>query len=73
MSDTKESNESVITPAIKQRLQTAELAYNYGVEMERERIIKLLEPEVARHYELGLDASVAYLEEIIVRIKGEQK
>lgn len=40
---------------------------------ERERIIKLLEPEVTRHYELGLDASAAYLEQTILLIKGEQK
>lgn len=52
-------------------------AYKIGVEhgrfVERERIIKLLEPEVARHYELGLDASAAYLEQTIALIKGEQK
>lgn len=46
--------------------------YN-GVTKERERIIKLLEPEVTRHYELGLDASAVYLEQTIALIKGEQK
>ncbi len=40
---------------------------------ERERIIKLLQPEVTRHYELGLEASAAYLEQTIALIKGEQK
>lgn len=44
-----------------------------GVTKERERIIKLLEPEVTRHYELGLGASAAYLEKLIALIKGEQK
>lgn len=47
--------------------------FESGVKSERERIIKLLEPEVARHYELGLDASAAYLEQTIELIKGEQK
>jgi hypothetical protein len=40
---------------------------------ERERIIKLLEPEVTRHYDLGLDASAIYLEQTIELIKGEQE
>jgi len=44
-----------------------------GFNVEGERIIKLLEPEVARHYELGLEASAAYLEQTIALIKGEQK
>ena len=44
-----------------------------GMRAEQERIIKLLEPEVTRHYELGLDASAAYLEQTIALIKGEQK
>jgi hypothetical protein len=48
-------------------------AFYQGVDAERERIIKLLEPEVNRHYELGLDASAAYLEQTIELIKGEQK
>lgn len=45
----------------------------FGAYEERERIIKLLEPEVNRHYELGLDASAAYLKQTIELIKGEQK
>lgn len=44
-----------------------------GAELERERIIKLLEPEVTRHYELGLDASAAYLEQKIALIKDETR
>jgi hypothetical protein len=48
-------------------------AFYQGVDAERERIVKLLEPEVNRHYELGLDASAAYLEQTIALIKGEQK
>ena len=46
--------------------------YEQGIKDERERIIALLEPEVVRHYELGLDASAAYLEQTIARIKGER-
>lgn len=44
-----------------------------GQKLEQERIIKLLEPEVARHYQLGLDASAAHLEQLITLIKEEQK
>jgi len=43
------------------------------IDRERERITKLLEPEITRHYNLGLDASAAYLEQTIALIKGEQK
>lgn len=38
-----------------------------------ERIIKLLELEIARHFELGLEASAHYLEGLLELIKGEQK
>lgn len=41
--------------------------------MTEGRIIKMLEPEVARHFELGLDASAHYLQQLIGQIKGEQK
>lgn len=44
-----------------------------GVLTERLRIIKLLQPEVTRHYELGLEASASYLEQTIELIKGERK
>lgn len=47
--------------------------FEAGIQFAEERIIKLLEPEVARHYELGLDASAAYLEQLIALIKGKQK
>jgi hypothetical protein len=50
-----------------------DLGLSRGKQVERERIIRLLEPEVTRHYELGLDASAAYLEQTIKLIKGEQK
>jgi len=42
-------------------------------QQERERIIKLLEPEVARHYDIGLGFTAAYIERTIEQIKGEQK
>lgn len=42
-----------------------------AAEIEQERIIKLLEPEVTRHYQLQLNASAAYLEQTIALIKGE--
>lgn len=51
----------------------AVIAFHQGEKTERERIIKLLQPEVTRHYELGLDASASYLEHTITLIKGEQK
>lgn len=38
---------------------------------ERERIIKLLEPEVERHQQLLLNASAGYLQGLIELIKGE--
>ena len=38
-----------------------------------QRIIKLLESEIARHFELGLEASAHYLEGLVALIKGEQK
>lgn len=47
--------------------------FGAGVKHERDRIIKLLKPEVARHYELGLDASASYLEQIIELIRGEDE
>lgn len=57
--------------------RNAVMAYNQGVERgeteERERIIKLLELEIARHFELGLEASAYYLEGLVELIKGEQK
>jgi hypothetical protein len=43
-----------------------------GVKQERERIIKLIEPEVILHQELGLDASADYLTHLIALIKGEK-
>jgi hypothetical protein len=46
--------------------------FESGVEFERKRIIKLLEPKVNRHHELGLDASAAYLKQTIELIKGRQ-
>jgi hypothetical protein len=52
---------------------SASHAYHAGELHERERIVKLLEPEVNRHYQLGLDASAAYLEQTIALIKGKQK
>lgn len=43
-----------------------------GALTERLRIINLLQPEVARHYELDLEASALYLEQTIALIqKGE--
>lgn len=47
--------------------------FQLGVKHAEERIIKMLEPEVTRHFELGLDASAHYLEQLIGQIKGEQK
>lgn len=47
--------------------------FQLGVRHAEERIIKLLEPEIARHYELGLEASAYYLESLAALIKGEQK
>jgi hypothetical protein len=44
-------------------------AYDQGVSRERQRIIKLLEPELIRHKQLGMDASAHYLQEIINEIK----
>jgi hypothetical protein len=44
-----------------------------GRQEERLRIIHLLEPEVARHYDIGLGFTAAYIERTIELIKGEQK
>lgn len=40
---------------------------------DRQRTIKLLEAEIARHYELELEVSAHYLEGLVALIKGEQK
>ena len=51
----------------------AEANFRAGEINERQRIIKLLELEIARHFELGLEASAYYLEGLVELIKGEQK
>jgi hypothetical protein len=48
-------------------------SFDEGVAFERDRIIKLIEPEVAKHKEQGLDASADYLTHLIALIKGENK
>lgn len=50
-----------------------EEAIKIGEQRAQERIIKLLELEIARHFELGLEASAYYLEGLVELIKGEQK
>ena len=47
--------------------------FQYGVQAERERIIKLLEIEAVRHEQLLLGAFADYLLGIIDFIKGENK
>lgn len=47
--------------------------FEAGQASEQERIVKILEAEVARHKKLGLKASAFYLEQTIAQIKGEQK
>ena len=44
-----------------------------GALIERRRIIALLEPEIIRHYELGLDASAAYLEQTVAKINAAER
>ena len=51
------------------------LCWQCGIaaKMERDRIIKLLEPQVTLHQEQGLEASADYLTHLIALIKGENK
>ena len=42
-------------------------------QIETERIIKLIEPEIATHKKQGLKASADYLTHLIALIKGENK
>jgi hypothetical protein len=50
-----------------------EMSEEQAREEERERIIKLLEPQVTLHQEQGLEASADYLMHLIALIKGENK
>ena len=50
-----------------------EMLIQKAVQDTENRIIKLLELEIARHFELGLEASAYYLEGLVELIKGEQK
>jgi hypothetical protein len=45
---------------------------NEGMLRERERIIELLEVDIAKHYKVGLDEGGNYIESLIARIKGEE-
>jgi hypothetical protein len=45
--------------------------YLAGQDAERERIIKLIEPEIAKHKEHGLEASADYLMHLIALINGQ--
>jgi hypothetical protein len=47
--------------------------FELGEQAERERIIKLIEPQVTLHREQGLDASADYLTHLIAIINGENK
>lgn len=47
--------------------------FQLGIRHAEERLVNLLELEIARHFELGLEASAHYLEGLVALIKGEQK
>lgn len=57
---------------IEQKPDGYHLGCFHGSQHERERIIKLVEPEIARHRELKLDASAEYLEDLLVKIRKER-
>ena len=50
-----------------------EAGIKWGERMEQKRIVKLIEPEIAKHKEHGLEASADYLTHLIALIKGENK